>query len=71
LELFNYDFATEEFSQVSEPTGGIGSRPGGCPSYRPFVSSDGGGVLFLFPPSTSAVRPGFARRRRRGGRRSR
>jgi hypothetical protein len=48
LELFYYDFATKEFSQVSETTGGIGSRPGGCPSYRPFVSTDGGVALFFF-----------------------
>jgi hypothetical protein len=48
LELFYYDFATAQFSQVSETTGGIGSRPGGCPTYRPFVSSDGGVVTFTF-----------------------
>jgi hypothetical protein len=48
LELFYYDFDTAEFSQISETTGGIGSRPGGCPSYRPFVSTDGGVALFFF-----------------------
>ncbi len=41
MEIFYYDRASGEFSQVTETTGGIGSTPGNCPSYRPYVNRDG------------------------------
>jgi hypothetical protein len=49
MELFYYDLSTGQFAQVSDTTGGIGSTPGGCPSYRPHVSRDSGVIVFLFP----------------------
>jgi hypothetical protein len=48
LELFHYDFAARTFRQITETLGGIGSRPGECPSYRPFVSTDGSVATFFF-----------------------
>jgi len=48
LELFYYDRATRELRQITETIGGIGRTPGGCPSYRPFVSRDGGVLTFFF-----------------------
>jgi len=48
LELFSYDLATQEVSQITETLGGIGRTPGRCPSYRPSVSHDGGVVVFPF-----------------------
>jgi hypothetical protein len=45
MELFYYDFGTETFAQITETTGGIGRTPGGCPSYRPHVSQEGGVVV--------------------------
>jgi len=48
LELFYYDLATREVRQITETIEGIGRTPGGCPSYRPFVSRDGGVLTFFF-----------------------
>jgi hypothetical protein len=48
LELFYYDIQTGDFSQISETVGGIGKTPGNCPSYNPYVSSDGQVVMFPF-----------------------
>jgi hypothetical protein len=45
MELFYYDRVTGSFTQISETTGGIGSRPGGCPPYRPQVNSDGSMIV--------------------------
>ncbi|MFI5397569.1 MAG: hypothetical protein ACHQ9S_18690, partial [Candidatus Binatia bacterium] len=48
LELFYYDRATGQFTQISETLGGIGSTPRGCASYIPRMSRDGGVLLFGF-----------------------
>lgn len=48
LELFYYEFATRSIRQITETTNGVGSSPGGCPSYRPAVSRDGGVATFGF-----------------------
>lgn len=48
LELFYYDRARDTFTQISETIGGVGSRPNGCPPFRPAVSTDGGVVTFFF-----------------------
>jgi hypothetical protein len=48
LELFHYDFTSREIRQITETTGGVGSTPGFCESYRPAVSADGGVVVFAF-----------------------
>jgi len=46
MELFVYDRITGDVSQLVETVGGIGSRPGGCGSYRPKVSADARVVAF-------------------------
>jgi Tol biopolymer transport system component len=46
MELFYYDLETETFTQITETTGGIGRTPGGCESYRPYVSNDGSVLTF-------------------------
>ncbi len=48
LELFAYDRATGQFTQISETSGGIGRFPGGCPASRPQVSSDARVAAFIF-----------------------
>ena len=45
MELFYYDLATGALTQITETTGGIGRHPGGCPSYRPYVSQDASVIL--------------------------
>jgi hypothetical protein len=41
MELYLVDRASGEITQVTDTTGGIGSRPGGCPTFRPSVSVGG------------------------------
>jgi len=48
LELFYYDRATGQATQITETLAGIGQTPGGCESYRPSVSHDGGVLVFAF-----------------------
>jgi len=48
LDLFYYDLATQQFTQISETVLGIGRTPNKCPSYQPGVSRDGGVVVFSF-----------------------
>ena len=50
MELFVYDRATGQFTQVTETTGGIGTHPGNCESYRPSVSDDAHAMVFRFNP---------------------
>ncbi len=68
LELFHYDFATRTFTQITETVGGIGSSPGGCPSYRPFVARDGAVLVFYFltPPVEGCHLDGPMRHERDG-----
>jgi hypothetical protein len=48
MELFYFDLTADSFTQITETTGGIGRRPGGCDSYQPTVSRTGNVVTFLF-----------------------
>jgi hypothetical protein len=48
MELFLFDRATGEYTQISETVGGVGRFPGGCESYLPAVSADGHAVAFSF-----------------------
>jgi hypothetical protein len=52
LELFYYDRRTGEVAQITETLAGIGRTPGGCPSYRPSVSDDGGVLALAFVRSS-------------------
>ncbi len=45
MDLFYYDFATQDVRQITETVGGIDPISGPCPSYRPAVSDDGGVVV--------------------------
>jgi hypothetical protein len=68
LELFYYDLAARTFTQITETVGGIGTTPGGCPSYRPFVNRDGGVATFYFvsPPIERCQLDGPMRHERDG-----
>jgi hypothetical protein len=48
MDLFLYDLGSGQFSQVSETSGGIGTRPGNCYSYAPKVSQNGNVIAFGF-----------------------
>ncbi|MFI5397568.1 MAG: hypothetical protein ACHQ9S_18685 [Candidatus Binatia bacterium] len=48
LELFYYDRATGQFTQISETLLGIGRTPNGCESYIPSIDHDGGVAVFSF-----------------------
>ncbi len=48
LELFYFDRTTQQFTQMSETTGGAGRSPNGCGSYLPSISHDGGVAVFAF-----------------------
>jgi hypothetical protein len=48
LELFYYDLATRQVTQITETTDGIGRTPRRCPPYRPSVSQDGSVLVFGF-----------------------
>jgi Tol biopolymer transport system component len=47
-ELFAYDRATAQFSQISDTTGGLTNLPGTCDAYKPLVSADAGVVAYGF-----------------------
>ncbi len=48
MEIFTMDRESGLIEQVSDTAGGIGSRPGGCSSFRPAVDRSANVILFLF-----------------------
>jgi hypothetical protein len=48
LDLFYYDRTSRTSTQITETTGGIASRPGGCPPYRPDLNTDASVLTFGF-----------------------
>jgi Tol biopolymer transport system component len=48
MELFLFDIASHEFTQVSETLGGIAAFSRNCPVYGPAVSGDGNVMVFTF-----------------------